>query len=184
MTAIALAKLRLEMVEATRLSFDACRRDHPGETIYAYALVMCSAGGEALQPWCHTEESNAKREAKRPSQSKKEAGFRRYCPDEWWSIASGPVETSRGRDWDDIRTDLAALHAKRKSREPHVVLEMLIDTLESLDREEYFGTGKAREAVALMIYISDDALSDDWWPDSVRLLNPPAVRKRFEAAVE
>lgn len=182
MTAAALANLRSEMVEATRLSFDACRRDHAGETIYAYALVMCSVDGEALQPWCHTEESNAKQEAKHPSKSEREAGVRRYCPDEWWPVASGPVKTSRGRGWDDIRADLNGLHIESKNREPHVVPEMLIDTLETLNREGYFGTGKPRDAVTLMIYISDNPLSEEWWPDSVRRLNPPAVRKRFKAA--
>jgi hypothetical protein len=53
--------LRLELVEATRLNIDECRRKNADQTIYAYALVVCSRGGEALQPWCHTEESFAKK---------------------------------------------------------------------------------------------------------------------------
>jgi hypothetical protein len=58
---------------------------------------------------------------------------------------------------------------------------MLVDTLESLDREGYFGTGAAREAVMLRVYQSDSG--GDWWPDSVRRLNPPAVWKQFQDAV-
>jgi hypothetical protein len=181
MTDNKLAKLRLEMVEATRLSFDACRREHPDETIYAYALVVCSPGGEALQPWCYTEEALAKREAKWPPKSVEAAGLNRYCPDEWvGAIVSGPIKTSRGRDWHNIQDDLAALYEERGDEDRHVVLEMLIDTLESLDREGYFGTGAAREAVTLMIFISDSG-PEEWW-DSVCRLNPPAVRKRFEDA--
>jgi hypothetical protein len=65
-----LAELRLELVEATRLSFDECRRKNADQTIYAYALVVCSRGGEALQPWCHTEESFAKKEAKWPGRGR------------------------------------------------------------------------------------------------------------------
>ena len=181
MTPIALAKLRLELVEATRLSFDACRRANPDQTIYAYALVVCSRGGEALQPWCYTEELCAKREARATGRAQ-DAGLRRYCPDEWvGSVVSGPIRTKRGRDWSDIQEDLAALYEERGEDEPHVVMEMLIDTLESLDREGYFGTGQARETVTLMVFISDSG--GDWWPDSVRRLNPPAVWKRFQDAL-
>ena len=184
MTPIALAELRLGLVEATRLSFDECRHTHPDQTIYAYALVLCSRNGEALQPWCYTEELCAKREA-RATGRPQNAGLRRYCPDEWmWSIVSGAVKTRRGRDWDEIQTDFAALYEERGSDEPDVVVEMLIDALEQLDREGYFGTGEAREAVTLMVYQCDGGgLSDGLWPDSVRRLNPPAVWKRFQDAV-
>lgn len=182
MTDIELAKLRLELVEATRLSFDACRRDHPGETFYAYALVVCTYGGEALQPWCYTEEALAKRQAAWPPRNETAAALQRYCPDEWVdSIVGGPIKTSRGRDWGEIATDIIALYEERGDEDRYVVLEMLIDTLEQLDREGYFGTGAAREAVTLMIFISDSG--GDWWADSVRRLNPSAVRKRFEEAV-
>lgn len=181
MTDKELAKLRLEMVEATRLSFDACRREHPNETIYAYALVMCSRGGEALQPWCHSEEIRAKQEAKWPSADEQTANLKRYCPDEWWAITSEPIKTSRGRGWDEIRNDLNALYMSRQEDEPQIVMDLLIDTLAALDSEGYFGTGKARNAITLMTYISDSG--GDGWAESVRRLNPPAVRKRFEDAV-
>lgn len=141
---------------------------------------MCSRGGEALQPWCHTEDSFAKKEAKWPGRES-EAGLRRYYPDEWWAVVSGPIKTKRGRDWGNIQADLAALHAERFEDEPNVVMEMLVDTLESLDREGYFGTGAAREAVTIMVFESDSG--GDWWSDSIRRLNPPAVWKRFQDAV-
>jgi hypothetical protein len=180
MTPKKLAELRLELVEATRLSFDECRRKCADQTIYAYALVVCSRGGEALQPWCHTEESFAKKEAKWPGRAD-EAGLRRYCPDEWWSIVSGPIKTRRGRDWDEIQDDLIGLYEERYEDRPDVVWEVLIEALESLDREGYFGSGPAREAVTLMVYQCDSG--GEWWPDSVRRLNPPAVWKRFQDAV-
>jgi hypothetical protein len=177
-----LAVLRLELVEATRLSFEACRREKRDQTLYGYALVMCSIAGEALQPWCHSEESFARAEAG-SSGRPEEAGLRRYCPDEWWSIVSGPVRTRRGSDFGAIRAGLGTAYEQFRAANQYIVLEMLIDALGMLDREGFFGSGAAREAVTLMVYVSDSSLSEEWWPESVRRLNPPAVVARFEAAV-
>jgi hypothetical protein len=181
MTREELAILRLELLEATRLSFEACRRENADQTIYAYALVMCSSDGAALQPWCHSEEAFAKKEARWPSRPAEE-GLRRYCPDEWWSIVSRPVRTRRGWDFGTIQDALSAASEQYEEEEPGIVWEMLIDTLESLDREGFFGAGAAREAVTLMVYLSGRGLAEEW-PESVRRLNPPAVVKRFDAAV-
>jgi hypothetical protein len=143
---------------------------------------MCSIGGEALQPWCHSEEVFTKQEAKWPGRPD-EAGLRRYCPDEWWSIVSGPVRTRRGWDFGTIQDALLAAYKQFHAEKRFLVLEMLIDALQALDREGFFGSGLAREAVTLMVYVSDSALSEKWWPESVRRLNPPAVIDRFQAAV-
>lgn len=182
MTRAELAILRLELVEATRLSFEACRRENAAQTIYAYALVMCSIGGEAVQPWCHTEEAFAKKESKWPGRPD-EAGLRRYCPDEWWSVVSSPVRTRRGSDFDTLQNGLLAAYEQFGDEDRYVVLELLIDALEALDREGFFGAGAAREAVTVMVYVSDSPLSTEWWPESVRRLNPRSVVDRFEAAV-
>jgi hypothetical protein len=182
MTQSELAVLQQELAEATRLAFDACRRDNPDQTLYAYALVMCHACGEALEPWCHSEEQLASKESKWPGDPKW-AGQRRYCPDEWWALRSGPVRTRRGWDFEAIESRLALVHEQHREERPDIVLGLLIDALGALDREGYFGSGASREAVTLLVYVSDDALSDEWWPESVRRLNPPAVVERFRAAV-
>jgi hypothetical protein len=50
-----------------------------------------------------------------------------------------------------------------------------------LDEEGYFGTGASRAGVTLMVYVSDSG--DQWWAESVRRLNPPAVVERFHKAI-
>lgn len=180
MSATELAILRLELVELTRLSFAECRRLYADQTIYAYALVLCSLGGEAYQPWCHSEKQFGEKEAKWPRE--RGGGLRRYCPDEWWSLVSGPVTTKRGWTLEKVGEGLDAVYEQYGEEDRYVVLELLTDTLEALDREGFFGTGAAREAVTLMVYMCDSG--GDWWEDSVRRLNPPAVVKRFERALD
>jgi len=179
-SATELAILRLELVELTRHSFAECRRLYADQTIYAYALVLCSLGGEAFQPWCHSETQFAAKETKWPNE--REAGLRRYCPDEWWALRSGPVTSKRGWTTENLSEGLLAAYEQFGEEDRYVVLEMLADTLEALDCEGFFGTGEAREAVTIMVYMCDSG--GDWWEDSVRRLNPPAVVKRFESALE
>jgi hypothetical protein len=176
------APLRPEMIEAARLSFDSCRRRSPGETFYAFALVVNSVNGEALDAWCHTEETFARQQAKlkRPEDG---AGLRRYCPDEWWAAPRDPIRTARGNDWGTLAAAVAAGYEQCRDKRPGAVLELMIDTLSALDGEGFFGDGAARREVTLMIYVTDSPLSETWWPESVRRLNPPAVVKRFRAAV-
>jgi hypothetical protein len=174
--------LRAELAEAARQTFDAVRRERPGETVYAYALVMASIGGEAVQAWCHTEETFAKKESRSPGEAER-AGFRRYCPDEWWAATTRSIRTAAGRDWSGLAAALGEEWDRCRATAPDIVLELLIGALRDLDQEGYFGTGLQRDAVTLMIYISDDAHSSRWWPESVRRLNPPAVVKRFTAAL-
>lgn len=177
----ALDELRSQLTEATRRGFDLCRQQSAGQAIYAYALVMASVGGEALQPWCHTEESFARKKAKW-GRDEKEVGFLRYNPDEWWATVPGPVPGGSGRDWwDDLRGAVHQVHAVYGEDQPDVTLDLLCDVLKALDAEGYFGTGAARAGVTLMVYVSDSG--DQWWAESVRRLNPPAVVKRFREAV-
>src|SRR2546430_2649169 len=131
---------------------------------------MCSVNGEALQPWCHTEASFAKQEAKR-GKGDAGVGLRRYNPDEWWATAPGPVPGGRGRDWwGDLSGVIADVYEQAGGEQPDVTFDLLTDTLKALDEEGYFGTGAAREAVILMVYVSDNAVSEEWWPESVRRL--------------
>lgn len=183
MTKKELQQLRANLVAATRDDFDRCREHVPDATIYAYALVMCSINGEALQPWCHTEEAYAKKEAKASSASAKEAAFRRYCPDEWWATAAGPSPNPAIQArWNTIYQAFAAAYTAFHADNPLITFELLCETLAKLDEDGYFGTGKVRARVTLMVYVSDSALSETWWPNSVQRLNPRSVVKRFRAA--
>lgn len=174
-------ELRGQLTEAARLGFDLCRRQAAGQTIYSYALVMAGVG-EALRPSCHTEEAAARREAKLPSKPPREAGFRRYNPDEWWAVSPGPVPGGRGPDWwQELSLAIHRVQSEHGRKRPDTVLDLLCDALKALDAEGYFGTGAARAAVTLMVYVSDSG--DQWWAESVRRLNPPAVVERFRKAV-
>ncbi len=185
MTAKELAALRKDLIGATRLAFDLCRQAVAGQTVYAYALIEASPFGEALQPVCHTEETNARQEGKRPSKTPAEAGFRRYCPDEWWATAVGsvPMPGGGGKDWwDDIRPRYHAACVQAGTDDLNWGFTLLTDTLAALDADGYFGTGAAREAVTLMVFVSDHPVSEEWMRESVRRLNPPKVVTRFRTA--
>jgi hypothetical protein len=57
--------------------------------------------------------------------------------------------------------------------------ETMIQTLADLDGEGFFGRGAEREAITLMIWITDSSLAEEWWAKSVKSLNPAKVYKRF-----
>ncbi len=187
MNAKEVAALRKDLIAATRLAFDLCREKCDGQTIYAYVLVEASPFGEALQPWCHTEETNARQEAKHPSKTPAEAGLRRYYPDEWWATSAQPVPMPGGGDkdwWDDIRPRYhSACMTFNKPDDFGWEFDLLADTLAALDAEGYFGTGAAREAVTLMVFVSDHPVTEEWWKESVRRLNPSSVVERFRKSV-
>lgn len=180
----ALTELRANLVEATRRTFDLCRDKANGQTIYAYALVMCSINGEALQPWCHTEETFARKEAKSNMPKGEGSGLRRYHPDEWWALAAGPIPGGqRGDWWDDLSHGLALAYDHFGKEQPDITFELLVGTLKTLDDDGYFGRGEARKSITLMVCISDEGTSEGWWPESIRRLNPPTVVRRFQKAV-
>jgi hypothetical protein len=57
--------------------------------------------------------------------------------------------------------------------------ETMIQVLADLDSERLFGRGEEREAITLMIWITDSSLAEDWWAKSVKQLNPVKVYERF-----
>jgi len=104
-----------------------------------------------------------------------EVGLLRYCPDEWDMKYCG---TQRRNEWSQA-TDLLDLLladetvAARASVDR--AFETMIQVLAELDAEEFFGRGEGREAITLMIWITDSSLAEDWWAKSVKQLNPARV---------
>ena len=89
-----------------------------------------------------------------------------------------------GKDWwDDLRPRYHSACVQFKTDDFDWEFTLLADTLAALDAEGCFGTGVAREAVTLMVFVSDHPVTEEWWRESVRRLNPPSVVKRFRKAV-
>jgi hypothetical protein len=174
----AFEKARRAMVEAARLTFDDYRRAHPDETFYAFALYADNQG-DGLSPASHTQEAYESQLAVNSMYAEDELGLLRYCPDEWSSAYTG---SARRDEWskvssllDPILDDTTLSWEQSSGR----VFETMIQALGDLDGEGAFGRGAQREAITLMIWITDSGLARDWWARSVRSLNPRTVYERF-----
>jgi hypothetical protein len=171
-------RVRRAMVEATRLIFTDYRKDHAGETFYAFALYADNYA-QGMNPASQTEEAYQRRLAKNTMYGPGELGLLRYCPDEWDMDYCG---THRDEEWSKV-TDLLdpILEDDNLTWEQAArpAFETMIQALAELDQEGFFGRGADREAVTLMIWITDSSLAEEWWAKSVKQLNPAKVYERF-----
>jgi hypothetical protein len=178
----AFEQARRAIVEAARLTFDDYRHAHPHESFYAFAMYADNRG-RGLSPASHTEESYASQLAVNSVYAEDELGLLRYCPDEWSTDYTGSV---RRDEWlqvtrllDPVLDDRTLSWEQSSGR----VFETMIQALGELDDEGGFGRGAQREAITLMIWISDSGLARDWWARSVRSLNPRTVYERFVSEI-
>lgn len=144
---------------AARAAFEQARSEHRGEHFYVYALF--SEDGDDLQPTCHTEEALARRvkALKQP-----DADLRWFAEEfEYHQVGDRHFEPLGERP-------------VRRGFGPSV------EALRMLDRSGFFGRGKARNAVAVLILRSDQ--SNREVVQLARKLNPRAVWPRIEAAFE
>jgi hypothetical protein len=170
-------QVRRAMVEATRLTFDDYRKEHAGETFYAFALYTDNYA-HGLGPGSQTEEAYQRRLAENTMYGEDELGLLRYCPDEWDRDYCGTLraEWSQVSDLLDPILDDDNLTWQQAARP---AFETMIQTLADLDDEGFFSRGAEREAITLMIWITDSSLAEEWWAKSVKRLNPAKVYKRF-----
>ncbi|HZN64047.1 MAG TPA: DUF4303 domain-containing protein [Tepidisphaeraceae bacterium] len=100
-----------------------------------------------------------------------------------WSVADAPP-ASRSRAEQDLPTVRALFQPHEETLgeiEGYKVLaEAAIDAFRQLDAEGFFGAGTDRQRLTLVIIT--EGTDADWTIPSVRVLNPPAVVERFEAA--
>lgn len=148
-----------KIAAAARAAFEQARREHPREDFYVYALF--SEDGDDLQPSCHTEQALARRAKELDTDASELRWFAEEF--EYHQLGEEHFEV------------LGARPAKAG-------FASSIEALRALDHSGFFGKGKAREAVAVLILRSDQ--SNRELVELARKLNPRAVWPRIEAAFE
>jgi hypothetical protein len=144
---------------AARAAFEEARRRHGDEQFYVYALF--SETGDDLQPTCHSEEALARR----VKASGAPAADLRWFAEEFEYHQLGEEHFAPLGD-----------RPARRGFAPAVA------ALRSLDRDGFFGRGRARDGVAVLILRDDQ--SNREIVELARKLNPRAVWPRIEAAFE
>ncbi|MEO8705321.1 MAG: DUF4303 domain-containing protein [Kofleriaceae bacterium] len=148
-----------KIAAAARAAFEQARREHPREDFYVYALL--SESGDDLQPSCNSEQALARHVKERGT----------------------PVAELRyfAEEFEYYQLGYEHFHALGP-RPARAGFASAVAALRSLDRAGFFGTGKAREAVAVLI-LRDDQNNREV-VELARKLNPRAVWPRIEAAFE
>jgi hypothetical protein len=140
--------------DALRSAFTEARKAHPDEHFYVFA-VFAEDEGEGLQPSCNTLEALARR-AKKLGQTPDQL---RWFAEEFEYHQVGEAHLA------DVK-----LTGRKAS----------VAALQALDREGFFGKGKAREEVALLYLRSDQDNREV--AEVARALNPRAVSAQIAAA--
>ncbi len=149
----------MKLRDAVRAAFAEVREAHPDERFYVFALF--SENGDDLQPTCNTHEALA-RTAKAKGLSEDAL---RYLAEEFAYHQHG----------EEHFASLGPRPAKRG-------FGPAVRALQDLDREGFFGKGKARAEVAVLVLRSD--ANNREIIELARELNPPTVAARIEAAFD
>jgi WD40 repeat protein len=150
-------RLVAALTKAARAAFSEVRAAHPDEHFYVFALF--SETGDDLQPTCNTEEALARvtRRLRRTKPSDLEE--LRYFAEEFAYHQAGEehfaaIDAISETPGDDDRAAATA-------------------ALRELEREGFFGRGKARRDVAVLVLLSDQ--SNENVLEHARQLNPKPV---------
>jgi hypothetical protein len=147
------------LLDATRAAFADVRAAHPTEQFYVFALF--SESGDDLQPTCNTLEGLA-RTAKSSGESEDEL---RFFPEEFAYHQHGEEHFEA----------LGPRPAKGG-------LGSAVRALKALDREGFFGKGRERAKIAVLVLRSDQ--NNREVVEIAQQLNPPSVALEIAAAFE
>ncbi len=153
---------------------------HPDHQAYAFVLYGLE-GGAYLTPHVLTEESLTEvatrylKEGYHDTLDESRKALR-------YSVADSPLFA----ELEDMLPSVEALlkpHEQFLTDEETAAYKLLakaaMEALKALDAEVFFGKGKQRERLLLVILTEDT--EEDWTKRSARQLNPPAVFRRYEA---
>jgi hypothetical protein len=175
------AKLRLAMAKAARSTFKEYRDRHPAERLYVYALYTDDDATGAI-PAANSVQSVEQTKKRYSSRGSKvpNLAYLRYDPAEWSHIGvrAGNKEWKAIGEMTDALSEDGSISLGERRRN---LLQAMLLSLKDLDQEGFFGVGAEREAVTLMIWITDSADAETWRQRSIRELNPRVVHERFLA---
>ncbi len=152
-------RLVTALTKAARAAFSEAKLAHPGEHFYVFALF--SESGDDVQPTCNSEEALERMTRKVPGR----ADERRYLAEEFAYHQVGEAHF-------DAVTRITASPGDDGLMAARAALANLV-------REGFFGRGKARNGVAVLVLMSDQ--SNEHVLEHARKLNPKAVVERLEA---
>jgi hypothetical protein len=151
------------------------------ETFYAFALYT-SDDASSISLAANSEEGLARVKAKYAQSGRVEESYLRWSTSEWAYEDAG---VDHFFAINQVLREAAYGDVHGRKFEPFEtfqtwVLEIMVQTLRSLDSEGVFGRGKDRYQITLMCAMTDaDASGEDYNEQSVRQLNPPLVVEAF-----
>ncbi len=171
------AALKTAITDAARFAFTELRAAHPSETFYTYALYT-SNDGDYVTPTANTEEALRRVAGKHtggPGGAEEDFAGLRWSPCDWEYHLAGQ------HHFDDAQVLLNARPRPddfdQAEAEVTARLKIFTEALKALDQEGFFGTGKERAKVVLLIMMGDQ--DTKLLLDGAKKLNPAGVYKRF-----
>ena len=162
-----------EIAQAARASFDDLRSARPGEHFYAYALYTDS-GVMTIMPAANSVEGlmQARKEMDIPDDEE--------APEFKWSVPEWKYEAWKAGNFNAISSKLRSEleYAEFPTFAEKVQTDM-VAALKLLDSEGFFGTGKERNQIVLLVSISDDDDAIRLENESAKVLNPALVYEEF-----
>jgi hypothetical protein len=174
------AALRTAIVDAARIAFTELRAAHPKESFYAYALYT-SGDGEYIIASANTEEGLRQRARKYEAEEKKglEEHMRslRWNAPDWAYHGADKEHFEKAQDLLDARPSMDELDEDKWEKEVDRRMTIFVEALQALDKEGFFGRGKAREKVTLLLAMGDQEMK--FFLKCAQQLNPAKVYDRF-----
>jgi len=144
----------------------------------AYALVLYGVEGRPwLSPHVLTQEGLSKVIAKYMKDDRFETEEEARS-ELRYSVVDSPYAFELESHFSPVQAILEPLDDLPEIGGYKLLAEVATKALQALDKEGVFGDGAKREELLLAIII--DEVEGDWTSTSVRKLNPPSIRKRFE----
>jgi WD40 repeat protein len=177
------SKLRQAITQAARATFTKLRDTHPKETFYAFALYT-SNESNYITASANTEEGlleRAKRREKREKKGlKRHADLLRWNPPDWVYHCAGDDQFEEAQKMLDVLSDSCDLDEDEFEKEFDTRLAVFIDGLKELDAEGFFGRGKERQKVTLLVAMGDQETK--LLLKCAQQLNPTSVYQAFATA--
>ncbi|MBN1287971.1 MAG: DUF4303 domain-containing protein [Anaerolineae bacterium] len=172
--------LRTAVRAASEKAFTQIRENHPDEEFYAFALNTDDSVLTAVE--CANSEEGFQRAVKRFAYTDPaDLSYLRWNVPEWAyeSIATefSPAvhQALNGAERSHIEESLGFVAFRER------VHQTMIEALQDLEANHFFGTGNVREKITVFVSISDSDLAERLENVSAQKLNPVSVYERFLA---
>src|SRR4026208_2314532 len=151
-------ELRAAITNAARETFTKLRDTHSKETFYAFALYT-SNSANYITASANTEEGLLQRAKHYEKQKKKglrrHADLLRWHPPDWAYHCAGDDYFEAAEEILGVLPDINDLDEDRFEKEFDSRMFLFIEALKQLDVEGFFGRGKERQKVTLLVAMGD-----------------------------